>query len=130
LLLHPGQINTRPNEYQAERLQRSRTTGTRSSTPTPTPWAGVTLETYEVTRKGFLRMTVTADRLQGEFFTVPLPGEPEDGPAVLRDQFLLDWKTGQLVSDGPFAEDDQTLPGECGSPWRTSSVWCRPRPTG
>jgi hypothetical protein len=60
------------------------------ATPSPTPWPDVTLEAYEVTRKGFLRMTVTADRLKGEFFTVPLPGEPEDGPTVLRDQFVLD----------------------------------------
>jgi hypothetical protein len=74
-------------------------------------WPGVTLETYEVTRKGFLRMTVTADRLTGEFFTVPLPGEPEDGPTVLRDRFVLDWKAGQLVMEGgPGHDDEQPLP--------------------
>ena len=31
--------------------------------PSPTPWPDVTLEAFEVTRKGFLRMTVTPERL-------------------------------------------------------------------
>jgi hypothetical protein len=75
-------------------------------TPSPTPWPGVTLECYEVNRKGFLRLTITADRLLGEFFTVPLPGEPEDGPTVLRDHFVLDWKAGQLVPEGGAGQEN------------------------
>jgi hypothetical protein len=57
-----------------------------------------------VQRKGFLRVSVAGDRLTVEFFTVPLPGEPEDGPTVLRDRFVLDWKAGR------FATDDDSLP--------------------
>ena len=77
--------------------------------PSPTPWPDVTLETYEVTRKGFLRMTATADRLKGEFFTVPLPGEPEDGPTVLRDQWVLDWQAGKLVTENGSGNDEQLV---------------------
>jgi hypothetical protein len=68
-------------------------------TPSPTPWPDVTLKCYEVTRKGFLRVTVTDKLLTCEFFTVPLPDEPEDGPTVLRDRFVLDWKRQVLVGD-------------------------------
>jgi uncharacterized protein YukJ len=74
--------------------------------PSPTPWPDVTLESYQVSRKGFLRLTATAERLTGEFFTVPLPGEPETGPTVLYDHFVLDWKQNLLVTDqvAPVAE--------------------------
>jgi uncharacterized protein YukJ len=74
--------------------------------PSPTPWPDVTLESFQVTRKGFLRMTVTAQHLTGEFFTVPLPGEPEAGPTVLYDRFVLDWRENLLVPDydAPVAE--------------------------
>jgi acid phosphatase type 7 len=71
--------------------------------PSPTPWPDVTLDNYEVTRKGFMRVTVTDALLTCEFFTVPLPSEPEDGPTVLGDRFVLDWKTNLLVNDDNFA---------------------------
>ncbi len=69
------------------------------TTPSATPWPDVTLDCFEVTRKGFLRVTVTDTLLTCEFFTVPLPDEPEDGPTVLRDRFVLDWKKQVLVND-------------------------------
>jgi uncharacterized protein YukJ len=79
-------------------------------TPSPTPWPDVTLESYQVTRKGFLRLTVTAEYLTGEAFTVPLPGEPEDGPTALHDRFVLDWKQNLLVTD-----EVPPVPGSAGA---------------
>ena len=38
--------------------------------------------TYQVTRKGFPRLTVTAERPAGEFCAASPPGGPETGPAV------------------------------------------------
>ena len=73
------------------------------TTPSATPWPDVTLNSFEVTRKGFLRITVTNPLMTCEFFTVPLPSEPEDGPTVLADRFVLDWKQNALVNP-----DDQS----------------------
>jgi uncharacterized protein YukJ len=66
--------------------------------PALTPWPDVTLESYQITRKGFLRMIVTDEQLLGEFFTAPLPPEPESGPTTLADRFLLNWKQNQLLT--------------------------------
>jgi hypothetical protein len=56
---------------------------------------GVKLEAYNDRRPGFLRLTVTAERLTGEYFTVPKPGS-ERKPAKRRDQFVLDLKAHRL----------------------------------
>jgi hypothetical protein len=53
---------------------------------------GVKLEAYNDKRPGFLRLTVSAERLTGEYFTVPRHGR-ERKPAKLRDEFVLDPKT-------------------------------------
>jgi len=50
----------------------------------------VVLEFYEDTNPGFLRLTVDAETLTGEYFTVPFDDAP---PAHPVDSFRLNWKT-------------------------------------
>ncbi len=59
------------------------------------PPPDVKLKAFEDRHPGFLRVTVEADRLTGEYFTVPKPGR-EDRPEKLRDRFTLDLKTHRL----------------------------------
>jgi hypothetical protein len=56
---------------------------------------GVKLEASNDQRPGFLRLTVTAETLTGEYFTVPKPGK-EHKAAKLRDQFVLNLETHRL----------------------------------
>jgi hypothetical protein len=60
------------------------------------PLPDVKLETFNDKRPGFLRLTVSADRLEGEYFTVPRAGK-EKKPAKRRDCFVLDLRTHRLV---------------------------------
>ena len=51
------------------------------------------LEAYVDDRHGFLRLTVTPDRLTGEYVTVPRPQESwHSGPVDVADSFTVDLK--------------------------------------
>lgn len=67
---------------------------TRVKTERPIP-ANVTLEEFNDKRPGFLKLSVTASALTGEYFTVPKPGN-EDDPAKLKDRFVLNLETHRL----------------------------------
>lgn len=60
------------------------------------PFPNVSLEANDDERPGFLRVTVEADTLIGEYFTVPKAGK-EDGREKLRDRFTLDLRTHRLI---------------------------------
>jgi hypothetical protein len=55
----------------------------------------VRLKAYNDKRPGFLRLTVTAETLQGEYFTVRKPGR-EHKPPKRRDHFVLDLQTHRV----------------------------------
>jgi hypothetical protein len=57
---------------------------------------GVKLQAYDDQRPGFLRLTVTARALTGEYFRVPKPGN-ERKPAKRRDHFVVDLNTHRMV---------------------------------
>jgi hypothetical protein len=61
--------------------------------PFQTTAEGVVMETYEEKNPGFLRLTVDADTLTGEYFIVPFDDAP---PAHPVDTFRLNWKTHRL----------------------------------
>jgi hypothetical protein len=63
-------------------------------TPFDTTEPGVTLESYNETDTGFLRITVDDKTFKGEYFLVPFQGEP---PADPFDTFTLDWKRHTLT---------------------------------
>jgi hypothetical protein len=65
--------------------------------PLAVPGEALTLEDYVDDRHGFLRFTVDAQRLVGEYFTVPRPQESWSQPAKRYDSFAIDWKNGKLV---------------------------------
>ena len=59
--------------------------------PWPTPDPDVTLENYVDDRHGFLRLTVDAKSLKGEYVTVPRPQESwRNGPVATADTFTID----------------------------------------
>jgi hypothetical protein len=60
------------------------------------PGPGVVLAHHNHNRPGFLRLTVTADRLAGEYFTVPGPGREDDGEER-DDAFTIDLRSHRLV---------------------------------
>jgi hypothetical protein len=70
------------------------TAGGKIATPFQTTVPGVTLEAYNDTDPGFLRVTVDKTTLKGEYFLVPFEGAP---PAVAVDVFTLGWKRKKLV---------------------------------
>lgn len=49
----------------------------------------VSLHTFSDTRHGYLKMTVTATAIEGEYYTVPRSQESWSAPAVLFDQFSI-----------------------------------------
>ncbi len=59
------------------------------------PLPDVTLEAHNDKRPGFLRVTVTAKKLTGEYFTVPRVGE-ESKDAKRRDKFTVDLKSHRV----------------------------------
>jgi acid phosphatase type 7 len=59
------------------------------------PFPEVKLEAYEDQHPGFLRVTIKAETLTGEYFTVPKAGK-EEGPEKLRDRFTLDLRSHRL----------------------------------
>jgi len=64
------------------------------STPWQTPDPGVTLENYCEDRHGFLRLTVSAGTVKGDYLTVPRPQESwRSGPFDLHETFTLDLAT-------------------------------------
>jgi hypothetical protein len=60
------------------------------------PGEGVKLEHHNHQRPGFLRVTVSEDRLVGEYFTVPGPSRENDGE-TRDDHFKLDLKKHRLA---------------------------------
>jgi len=62
----------------------------------PVKLAGVagapTLESYVDSRHGFLRIEVTADAVQGKYYTVARPQESWSEPPTLADVWELDWR--------------------------------------
>ena len=68
--------------------------------PFRTTAEGVTLDYYDETNPGFLRFTVDAETLTGEYFTVPFDDAP---PATPVDVFRLNWKTGHRLADAGAA---------------------------
>ena len=79
--------------------------------PFQTTVEGVVLESYEETNPGFLRLTIDADTLTGEYFSVPFDDAPPARPA---DLFWLNWKTHRLTNDPAGA----THAGPGGNPKR------------
>lgn len=61
----------------------------------------VTLEAFTDDRFGYLVLEVTADRVDGTYFTVPRPQESWRAPAVAADSFGLDWRKHELVAATP-----------------------------
>ncbi len=59
-------------------LQKDPATGAAISTSTPfqTTEPGVTLRAYDETNAGFLRVTIDANKLVAEYYSVPFPGGP------------------------------------------------------
>ena len=49
----------------------------------------VSLHAFCDDRHGYLKMTVTPEAIQGEYYTVPRPQESWSAPAVLFDQFSI-----------------------------------------
>jgi calcineurin-like phosphoesterase family protein len=65
--------------------------------PLPTPWKvpdqDVTLENYADDRHGYLRLSVSASTIKGEYITVPRPQESwQHGPLTTLDTFAVDLK--------------------------------------
>ncbi|MBV8264830.1 MAG: hypothetical protein JO252_00635, partial [Planctomycetaceae bacterium] len=63
-------------------------------TPFQTLAEGVTLESYNDTQPGFLRLTIDKETLACEYFVVPFDGNP---PAEPFDAFSLHWKRHTLA---------------------------------
>lgn len=59
--------------------------------------AGVFLEYYDETNPGFLKITVDANKLTGQYFVVPFVDAP---PAEAVDHFTLDWHQHTTTSAG------------------------------
>ncbi|HEV7215905.1 MAG TPA: hypothetical protein VGP33_12385, partial [Chloroflexota bacterium] len=58
--------------------------------PLAIPQTDLTLNSYCDNRHGYMRLTISARTLIGEYFTVPRPQEAWGDPAVLLDTFNLD----------------------------------------
>jgi hypothetical protein len=58
--------------------------------PLAVPQTDLTLNSYCDNRHGYMRLTISASTLIGEYFTVPRPQESWGDPAVLLDRFTLD----------------------------------------
>lgn len=65
--------------------------------PLVVPAENLTLEDYFDDRHGFLKLTVDAQTLSAEYYTVPRPQESWSHPANRYDSFALDWKAGRLI---------------------------------
>jgi hypothetical protein len=65
--------------------------------PLEVPGEDLTLDDYFDDRHGFLKFTVTAELIRGEYFTVPRPHEPWSHQAHRYDSFSLDWRNGRLL---------------------------------
>jgi Calcineurin-like phosphoesterase len=68
--------------------------GKQLTAPFTTTEPGVVLESSNTADAGFLRLTVDATTLQGEYFAVPFSGTPSATPF---DVFTLDWTTHKIV---------------------------------
>jgi len=69
--------------------------------PLQVPAENLTLEDYSADRHGFMKLTVDANTLTAEYFTVPRPQESWSKPAERYDSFRLDWKQGKLLMVQP-----------------------------
>ncbi|MFO0943018.1 MAG: metallophosphoesterase [Pirellulales bacterium] len=65
--------------------------------PLSVPSHQLVLEDYADDRHGFMRITVDANRVVGEYFTVPRRHESWRAEARKYDSFALDWVNGSLV---------------------------------
>jgi hypothetical protein len=68
--------------------------------PVPSKVAGcpdVTLESYMASRHGFARITVSAEEVLFEYFTVPRPHESWSAPAARYDTCRLHWPSGRIL---------------------------------
>jgi hypothetical protein len=61
------------------------------------------LEAFSDDHHGYLVLEVTADRIDGTYYTVPRPQDPWRDPAVVLDAFSLDCKQHRLVTAAPRA---------------------------
>ena len=57
----------------------------------------VTLEQYEDSQHGFMRVTVTKGALTGEYYTVAPPSEKIESALQLSDMFTLDLTTHRFT---------------------------------
>jgi hypothetical protein len=60
-----------------------------------------TLQAFSDDHHGYLVLEITADRVDGTYFTVPRPQEPWRAPATAADAFSIDWKQHRLVAATP-----------------------------
>jgi hypothetical protein len=76
------------------KLQLNPTTKAQITTPFPTTETGVTLEKYNQTLPGFLRLTVSKTTIKVEYFTNDMSGNDQTAPAF--DTFSYDLATKQV----------------------------------
>jgi Calcineurin-like phosphoesterase len=76
-------------------LQLNPTTGARITTPFQTTQHGVTLQSYNETQPGFLRLTITKTTIKGEYFINDMTGKPQTAPAF--DTFSFDLATKKVT---------------------------------
>jgi hypothetical protein len=89
-----GYANTPKLLHTLQRDQKSGKSIEEETLPFQTTENGVTLDGRNRTGSGFLRVTVDAETLTGEYFLVPFDKAPPAKPA---DQFTLNLKTHKLV---------------------------------
>jgi hypothetical protein len=75
------------------KLQVNPADGSPITTPFQTTEAEVTLESFNDTDPGFLRVTIDAQTLTAEYLLIPFDGEPPTDPY---DTFSLNWRTHKL----------------------------------
>ena len=82
--------------HSARALHRIQTDAQKQPIKAPfnTTVDGVSLQAYNTSEPGFLRITVTPQYLRGEYFLVPFAGAP---PTTPFDSFVLNWTTHQIV---------------------------------
>ncbi len=71
--------------------------GSKVQPPLAMPNSDVTLENFCEDRHGFMRLTVSPQKMTGDYFTVARPYESWRGPAALLETFTLDHNAHKLV---------------------------------
>ncbi len=70
--------------------------GNKPSTP-ETVSAQLTLESYDDTHNGFMRLEVDNSTITASYYSVPRPNEDQGQPSTLVDNFVLNYKQGKYA---------------------------------